>query len=81
MAHTNKIENMLNSMVGNWYGEHQDIFVELNKMDVDVFEATAEYISAGYTDKEEDEDVQIMIRLGGTESTITIESIEEVYRG
>ncbi len=75
------MEKKLNEMIGNWYGEQRDIFVELNEMGVDVFEANSEYITAGYTDKEEDEAVELMIRLGGTERTITIESIEEVYRG
>ena len=75
------MENKLNQMVGNWYGQMQDIFVELNDMGVDVFEANCEYITAGYTDEYEDEVVQVMIRLGGTSRTITIESVEEVYRG
>lgn len=75
------MEKALNEMVGNWYGRQQDIFIELNEMGVDVYEANSEYIAAGYYDREADEGVQLKIALGGTASTITIESIDEVYRG
>ena len=73
------MEQKLVEMENNWYGELQDIFVELNEMGIDVYESNAEYIVAGYVDG--DEDVQIKVNLSGTASTIVIESIEEIYRG
>lgn len=73
--------NKLNEMCGNWYGYQQDIFAELNEMGLDVHEANSEYITTAYTDEETDEDVVVMLRLGGTERTITIDRVEEIYRG
>ena len=75
------MEQRLENMVGNWYGEIEDIYGELAKMGIDFDNATSEYIIAWYVDKEKDEDVELMIRLGGTQNTIVIKSIEETYRG
>ena len=75
------MRNTLDKLVGNWYGEQQDIIAALNEIGIDVLEANSEYIAAGYVDKETDEDVELAVRLGGTARTITIEAIEEVYRG
>lgn len=68
-----KIENM-----NGWYGRLEDLTEELEEMGLEVLEATAEYIVVGYEDG--DEDVQIMLALGGTSSTIVIAAAEEVYR-
>ena len=75
------MKERLESLIGNWYGQLDDIYVELAKIGVDFDYATSEYIIAWYLDKEEDEMVEVKIRLGGTPSTITIEDIEESYRG
>lgn len=75
-----KIEK-LNEMANNWYCEVEDIFAELNENGIDFYEATSEYIVASYHDEEADEDVQVMIQLGGTARTIIIVSLEEVCRG
>ncbi|MBR3592141.1 MAG: hypothetical protein IKL46_04750 [Clostridia bacterium] len=72
------MKEKLNEMIGNWYGQRRDIIQELNEMGIDVWEENSEYITAGYVDKETDEDVGLLIRLGGTERTIVINSIEEM---
>lgn len=66
----------IKEMEGNWYGQRRDIIEELNEMGIDVWEENCEYITAGYEDKETDEDVCLFIKLGGTERTIVINSIE-----
>lgn len=73
--------NRLNEMVGNWYGYQEDIIAELNEMGLDAHEVNSEYITTVYIDEETDEDVVVMLRLGGTPRTITIERVEEIYRG
>lgn len=74
------MEKKLETLVGNWYGRMEDIGYELRLLGLDVIDSNDEYIVADYTDEDGD-DVQVMVKLGGTPSTITIESIEEVYRG
>lgn len=68
-----KIENL-----GGWYGRLEDLVEELEDMGLEVLEANTEYIVVGYEDN--DEDVQIMVALAGTSSTIIIAGAEEVYR-
>lgn len=48
-------------------------------VECDIMDANREYIVVGYM--EDGDDVQVEVRLGGTERTIVIESVEEVYRG
>lgn len=64
--------------MAGWYGRLKDLTEELEDMGLEVLEANAEYIVVGYEDG--DEDVQIMLALGGTSSTIIIAAVEEVYR-
>lgn len=71
----------LNEMVGNRYCEIDAICAELNDNGIDFYEANCEYITAGYYDNETDEGVQVVIKLSGTQGTVVVESIEEVYRG
>lgn len=68
-----KIENL-----GGWYGRLEDLTEELEDMGLEVLEANREYIVVGYEDG--DDDVQIMVALAGTSSTIVIAGAEEVYR-
>ena len=64
--------------MAGWYGRLEDLTEELEEMELEVLEANGEYIVVGYEDG--DEDVQIMIALGGTSSTVIIAAVEEVYR-
>lgn len=73
------MEKKLNELLCYWFGNIQDIFAELKEMGIDVYESNSEYIIAGYADGEQD--VQIMLQIGGTARTIKITSWEEIYRG
>ena len=48
-------------------------------MGFDVLEANAECIDVAF--EEDGDDVHVVIYLGGTQNTITINGFEEVYRG
>lgn len=75
------MEQKYERLVGTWYGTLQDLLYCLESIDawIKINVVTAEYIVAEYVDGEED--VEIMVKLGGTPRAITIESIEEIYRG
>ena len=61
------------------YGRLSDITEELTEMGFDVLEANAECIDVAF--EEDGDDVHVVIYLGGTQNTITINGFEEVYRG
>ena len=63
----------------SWYGRLSDITEELTEMGFDVVDANAEYIDVAF--EEDGDDVHVVIYLGGTQNTITINGYEEVYRG
>ena len=63
----------------SWYGRLSDITGELTEMGFDVVEANAERIDVAF--EEDGDDVHVVIYLGGTQNTITINGFEEVYRG
>ena len=63
----------------SWYGRLSDITEELTEMGFDVVDANAEYIDVAF--EEDGDDVHVVIYLGGTQNTITINGFEEVYRG
>lgn len=63
----------------SWYGRLSDITEELTEMGFDVVDANAECIDVAF--EEDGDDVHVVIYLGGTSSTITINGYEEVYRG
>lgn len=45
----------------------------------EVVDATFEYVVIAY--EEDGEDVEVMIKLGGTKKTVIVTGYEEVYRG
>lgn len=69
----------LEALKNGWYGSLADLTEELEEYGVEVLEANAEAVSVSY--EEDGEDVQTVIRLGGTARTITVDEIEEVWRG
>ena len=69
-----KIEN-----INGWYGRREELVEDLEDMGLEVLESNAECIVVAF--QEGGEDVQIQITLGGTESTIVISDVEEIYRG
>lgn len=71
----NEIEKIQN----DWYGRIEDLIEEIESAGMEVEESSREYIVASYED--DGEDVQIVLRFGGTERTITVEDVREVYRG
>lgn len=66
----------LKALEGNWYGRMDDITEELEELgvDPDCCFVCREYIGASV--EEDGEDLEVLIRLGGTENTITIDSVE-----
>lgn len=70
---------MFEAYMNGFYGQIDDLTEELEKDGYEVLEANSEYIVVGYDD--EDEDVQVELKLGGTERTIIITETTEVYRG
>ncbi len=72
----NELRDRLNAMKNDWYSRMDDITDELRDMGIDPDECyiSREYIS--FTAEIDGEDTDVMIRLGGTERTIAIDSIE-----
>lgn len=66
----------LKDLENNWYGKLEDIVEELQDLGIDTDSCfiTREFISVAFED-EDGEDVEASIRLGGTEHTITIDSV------
>lgn len=71
--------NQIERIQNDWYGRIEDLIEEIESAGMEVEESNREYIVASYED--DGEDVQIEFRLGGTETTITVEDVREVYRG
>lgn len=72
------MEEKLMALKGNWYGRLGDIVEELNDMGLDLDGCSfisREYIGVTF-EGEDGEDLEAIIRLGGTEHTITVESVE-----
>ena len=65
----------LTAIENDWYGRLDDICEELEEMGFEVLDCNREYITVGY--EEDGRDAEALIRLGGTERTITIEGIRE----
>lgn len=66
----------LKDMVGNWYGRMEDITEELSEMGLDMECAYISRELIGVAVDDDGDDVEVTIRLGGTESTITVDSVE-----
>lgn len=65
----------IEKLEGSWFGRLEELVEEIEEIGLEVVEANAEYIVC--MDPEEDEDTECRINLAGTETTITIKSIEE----
>lgn len=70
---------MFEAYMNGFYGKIDELIEELENDGYEVLEANGEYIVVGY--EEEDEDVQVELKLGGTERTIVVTEATEVYRG
>lgn len=78
------IEKKLEGLMNDFWTTLEEVVADVYNaiypdIECDILDANREYIVVGYED--DGEDVQVEIRLGGTERTITVESFEEVYRG
>lgn len=62
-----------------WFSRLEELEESFTAAGFDVLEVNSEYVVVAYED--DDEDVEVQIKLAGTESTIVIDSYEEVYRG
>ncbi len=65
----------------SWHSRLEEMVEEIEEKGFDVLEANMEFIVVAYEDEETEEDVQVEIKLGGTERTIVFESFREIYRG
>lgn len=61
-----------------WFSRRSELEDALTNAGFEVLESNEEYVVIGYED--EDEDVQVQIKLGGTARTIVIDSYEEIQR-
>ena len=70
----NEMEEKLMALEGNWYGRLGDLVSELSEMGLDLDGCSyisREYIGVQFEDEDGD-DCEAIIRLGGTDSTITV---------
>lgn len=74
----NEMEEKLMALEGNWYGRLGDIVDELNEMGLDLDGCS--YISREYIgvqfEGDDGDDCEVIIHLGGTDSTITVTAVE-----
>ena len=77
MMNLNEMREKLEAMQNGWYGRLSDITEELEDMGIDreCIYADREYVSFT-TEVEDGEDIEVVLHLGGTERTITVDSIE-----
>ena len=68
----------LNNVKRGFYGRLEDLTEELEEMGYDVVDANSEYVTVQYEDG--DDTVETVLRLGGTERTITVDEIRDVCR-
>ncbi len=70
---------MLHDFQCGWYSSLDDLIDEIEEVpELTVEEANREYVVISY--QEDDETVYVEFRLGGTERTITVNSIKEIER-
>ena len=72
------MNDKLNGLKRGFYGRLEDLTEELEEMGYEVAEATAEYVIIQHEDGEDT--VETLLRLGGTERTITVDEIREYGR-
>lgn len=68
----------LEILQNSWYSSLEELQDDIKEAGFAIEEANREYITASY--EEDDETVYVDIRLGGTESTITVDSVTELER-
>jgi len=74
----NNMEEKLMALEGNWYGRLGDLVSELNEIGLDLDGCS--YISREYIgvqfEGDDGNDCEAIIRLGGTENTVTVTDVE-----
>lgn len=60
-----KVENL------GWFSRMEELVEALEDLGLEVLEANREYVVVGY-----EEDVQLILHIGGTENTIIISSVD-----
>ena len=68
----------INDIANDWYGRLEDLEEELNENGFDVLEANREYVDVSGGEDEDGNDIQYILYLGGTETTIVIKEIKTV---
>ena len=63
-----KVENL------GWFSRMEDLVEELEDLGLEVLEDNREYVVASY--EEGEEDIQLLLNIGGTENTIIITSVD-----
>lgn len=63
-----KVENL------GWFSRMEELVEELEDLGLEVLEANREYVVASY--EEDEEDVQLILNIGGTGNTIIITSVD-----
>lgn len=63
-----KVENLV------WFSRMEELVEALEDLGLEVLEANREYVVVGY--EEDEEDVQLILHIGGTENTIIIASVD-----
>ena len=63
-----KVENL------GWFSRMEDLVEEMEDLGLEVLEANREYVVASY--EEGEEDIQLILNIGGTENTIIITSVD-----
>lgn len=63
----------------SWYGQLDDIIEDLESNGYDVLDSNNEYIVVSPIESDNDEDVQYVLYLGGTNRTIYIDRTEVSY--
>lgn len=57
-----------------WFSRMEELVEALEDLGLEVLEANREYVVVGY--EEDEEDVQLILHIGGTENTIIISSVD-----
>lgn len=68
----------INDFTRDWYGRIEDLEEELSENGYDVLEANCENVVVDGGEDEDGNDIQYILYLGGTETTIVIKEIETV---